>query len=113
MSRTFYTETWTRQRAPIADDGHGNDAPNWSGTLVTATITGCRFQPISSDELMENRFESDVRYRLLAPYGSAVGFLDRMVSPSSVVYEVAAAPLSHNSPTGAAQHDEIPLRRVT
>lgn len=113
MSRSFYTEVWTRQRAPLADDGRGNSAPNWSGTLVTATITGCRLQPISSDELMENRFESDVGFRLLAPYGSAVTYLDRMVSPDSVTYEVASQPLSYNSPYGSAQHDEIMLRLVT
>ena len=113
MSRSFYTETWTRRRAPTADDGHGNTAPNWAGTLVTATISNCRLQPLSAEELMENRFESDVRFRLLAPYGSSVTFLDRMVSPGGTVYEVAAAPLSYNSPAGTAQHDEIMLRLVT
>lgn len=113
MVRSFYNETWTRQRAPLADDGHGNSAPNWAGVLVTASITGCRLQPITADELMENRFESDVKFRLLAPYGSAVTHLDRMLSPSSVVYEVAGTPLSYNSPSGAAQHDEIMLRRVS
>lgn len=113
MSRSFYDETWTRQRAPLAADGHGNTAPNWSGTLVTATITGCRLQPISADELMENRFESDVRWRLLAPYGSSVTYLDRMVSPAGTTYEVAEAPLSFNSPGGSAKHDEIMLRIVT
>jgi len=113
MVRSFYTETWTRQRAPLATDAHNNSAPNWSGTLVTATITGCRLQPISADEVMENRYESDVRWRLLAPYGSSVTYLDRMLSPTSVVYEVAGDPLPYNSPTGAAQHDEIMLRRVT
>lgn len=112
MSRTFYDETWTRQRAPIADDGHGNSAPDWTGTLTTATISGCRLQPISADELMENRFESDVRNRLLAPYQSDVTYLDRMVGPNGWVWEVAEAPQSFNSPTGVARHDEIVLRRV-
>jgi len=113
MVRSFYDETWTRQRAPLADDGRGNMAPNWAGTLSTASIVGCRLQPLSSDELMENRFQSDVRNRLLAPYGSDVNYLDRMVSPSAVVWEVAEPPQSHPSPTGVARHDEIMLRRVT
>jgi hypothetical protein len=112
LVRSFYDETWTRQRAPLADDGHGNTAPNWAGTLSTATVTGCRLQPISADELMENRFESDVRNRLLAPYGSSVTYLDRMLSPTSAVWEVVEVQ-SFNSPTGVAQHDEILLRKVT
>lgn len=113
MVRSFYDETWTRQRAPLADDGHGNTAPDWGGVLSTASIVGCRLQPLESDELMENRFQSDVRNRLLAPYGSDVTYLDRMVSPASVVWEVAEPPQSFDSPTGVAQHDEIMLRRVT
>lgn len=113
MVRSFYTEVWTRRRAPLAADGHGNTAPNWAGTLLEATITGCRLQPISSEERMDNRFMSDVRWRLLAPYGSDVTFLDRMVSPTSVVYEVAEPPLSYDSPAGSARHDEIMLRIVS
>lgn len=113
MVRSFYDETWTRQRAPLADDGHGNSAPNWAGTLSTSSIVGCRLQPLEADELMENRFESDVHNRLLAPYQSDVTYLDRMVSPTSVVWEVAEPPQSFNSPTGVARHDEIMLRRVT
>lgn len=111
--RSFYDETWTRQRAPLASDAHGNLAPNWAGILDTVVISDCRLQPISTDEVTENRYESDVRNRLLAPYGSDVTHLDRLVSPGGVVWEVAAAPESFNSPTGVAAHDEIPLRRVT
>jgi hypothetical protein len=112
MVRSFYNQSVTRSRAQTADDGHGNAAPDWTLTPSTTTITGCRLQPLSADEIMENRFESDVRFRLLAPYGSDVTFLDR-VTVAATVYEVAGAPLSHNSPSGAAQHDEILLRRVT
>jgi hypothetical protein len=111
--RSFYNETWVRQRAPIADDGHGNLSPNWDGSLDAVSVVGCRLQPLTADELMENRFESDVRNRLLAPYLSDVTYLDRMVGPDARVWEVAEAPASHNSPTGVAQHDEILLRRVT
>lgn len=112
MVRSFYNQTVTRLRAQTADDGHGNTVPDWSLTPSSVSITGCRLQPLSSDEVMENRFESDVRFRLLAPYGSDVAFLDR-VTVGAATYEVAGAPLSHNSPSGAAQHDEILLRRVT
>lgn len=112
MSRSFYTETWTRLRAVLATDAHGNKSPDWSDP-DEATISGCRLQPVSAEELMENRFESDVRYRLLAPFGSDVTYMDRLVGPDSLTYEVAADPLKHQSPLGAARHDEIMLRRVT
>lgn len=111
MVRSFYNQTVTRLRASLAADGHGNMAPDWTSP-ASVSITGCRLQPLSSEEIMENRFESDVRFRLLAPYGSDVTFLDR-VTVGSTTYEVAGAPLSHNSPSGAAQHDEILLRLVS
>lgn len=111
MTRSFYTDTVTRQRAvPTADD-RNNEELNWT-TPATVSITGCRVQPLSSLEVMDNRYESDVTFRLLAPLGSDVTFLDRIVY-GSTTYEVAGAPLSHRSPSGAAQHDEIPLRLVT
>lgn len=113
MVRSFYNQTVTRLRPATADDGHGNTAIDWSlAPASSLSITGCRLQPLSSDEVMENRFESDVRFRLLAPYGSDVAFRDR-VTVAATTYEVAGAPLSHNSPTGVAQHDEILLRLVT
>ena len=112
MVRSFYTTTVTRLRPQTADDGHGNTATDWTLTASEATITGCRLQPLSSDEVMENRFESDVRFRLLAPYGSDVAFQDR-VTVGATTYEVAGAPLSHQSPTSAAEHDEIFLRLVS
>lgn len=111
MSRTFYAESVTRQRAPLSDDGRGNTIPNWSGTLSTSTITGCRVQPLTSEELVENRYASDVTFRLLAPYGSDITYLDRIVAAEGT-FEVWGEPESHKSPTSAAAHDEVMLRRV-
>lgn len=111
MTRTFYTDSVTRQRATTAADARNNLELSWV-TPSTATISNCRVQPLSSDEVMDNRYESDVRFRLLAPVGSDVTFLDRIVY-GSTTYEVAGPPESHRSPTGAASHDEIPLRLVT
>lgn len=111
MVRSFYTDSVTRQRATLTADARNNEEAVWTSPS-SATITGCRVQPISSDELMENRYESDVRFRLLAPLGSDVTFMDRIVY-SGTTYEVAGAPEPHRSPTGAANHDEIPLRLVT
>lgn len=111
MTRSFYTDSVTRQRAAVTTDARNNDELDWTSP-TTLSITGCRVQPISSTEVMENRYESDVHFRLLAPLGSDVTFLDRIVY-GSTTYEVAGAPESHRSPTGAASHDEIPLRLVT
>jgi hypothetical protein len=112
VTRTFYTDTVTRQRAQTSTDARNNVGPDWSLTPVSVTLTGCRVQPISSDEVMDNRYESDVRFRLLAPLGSDVTFLDRIVY-GTTTYEVAGAPEPHRSPLGSANHDEIPLRRVS
>jgi hypothetical protein len=109
--RTFYTDTVTRQRAVTTTNDRNDDVLDWT-TPSEATITTCRVQPLSSDEVMDNRYESDVRFRLLAPRGSDVTYLDRIVF-GSTTYEVAGAPLSHRSPTDAAAHDEIPLRKVS
>lgn len=111
MTRTFYTESVTRRRAPLASDGRGNTVPNWGGTISEATISGCRVQPMSAEELVDNRYASDVRFRLLAPSGSDVTYLDRIVATEGT-FEVWGQPESHKSPTGAAAHDEILLRRV-
>lgn len=110
--RSFYTDTVTRRRAPLADDGHGNTAPNWAGTIVDVSIEDCRVQPLSAEEVTENRFESNVTKRLLAPLGSDVTMLDRIVF-AGLTYEVVGDPESQRSPSGAAEHDEILLRRVT
>ena len=112
MVRTFYDTTVTRLRAEVVADRYGNEGPDWSGTVSELDIAGCRVQPLSSEEVMSNRFESDVRFRLLAPFGSDVTFLDR-VQVGSAVYEVVGAPLSHQSPSGVAAHDEILLRAVS
>jgi hypothetical protein len=111
VSRTFYTETVTRQRATTTTNARNDSELTWTNPS-TLEITGCRLQPLSSDEVIENRWESDVRFRLLAPSGSDISYLDRIVA-NAVTYEVWGAPLTHKSPTGVAAHDEILLRRVT
>lgn len=111
MVRSFYTDDVTRVRAPLADDGHGNDAPDWDNA-ATSTLSGCRFQPISVDEALEHRFEAHIEARLLGPSGMDVTFLDR-ITYGGVTYEVVGPPMSNRSPTGAAAHTELLLRRVS
>lgn len=110
--RSFYTDTVTRMRAPDAVDGHGNTAPDWSGVVESVSIGFCRVQPVTAEENMLNRYESVLDARLLAPLGSDVTYLDRIVA-DGVLFEVVGPSRSFRSPSGAAEHDEILLRRVT
>ena len=110
MTRSFYTDTVTRLRAPLVDDGHGNMTENWDEP-ASADIWGCRVQPLSSAEVLEHRQAGlEVTKRLLAPYASGVLSTDRIVF-AGVTYEVGDDPANHRSPSGAAAHDEILLRR--
>lgn len=111
MTRSFYTDSVTRLRATTTTNARNDVVLSWV-TPSSLAIAGCRVQPISSEEVMVNRYESDVRFRLLAPLGSDVTFLDR-ITYAGVTYEVAGAPEPHRSPTGSASHDEIPLRKVS
>lgn len=110
MTRTFYTDIIVRQRATTVDDGHGNLEPVWTSPSELS-ITGCRVQPLSSQEILEHRTAgSQVTFRLLAPRTADVLPEDRVVF-ESVTYEVDGAARRHRSPTGVANHAEILLRR--
>jgi len=113
MVRSFYTDTVTRLRATVVTDDRNNSAPDWSVAVASSlVITGCRVQPVSSEEFMENRSGSRVDYRLLTPPGSDITFLDR-VTFSGLTFEVVGDPRAHRSPSGVASHDEVLLRRMT
>lgn len=108
MTRSFYTDTVTRLRAGTVTD-HGDEYPDWSSPS-SLTITGCRVQPLSSDEVQEDRDGVEIRHRLLGPSGIDVLPDDRIVYGSDT-FEVWGAILSHRSPTGVAAHSEALLRR--
>jgi len=107
--RSFYTDTVTRQRAAWVDDGYGNVTEDWSDPDELA-ITGCRVQPLSSEEILEHRQAGlEVQKRLLAPYGADILPTDRVVFVET--YEVEGERADHRSPKGNAAHSEILLRR--
>ena len=107
--RSFYTDTVTRQRAALVDDGYGNQTADWTNPDELA-IAGCRVQPLSSEEVLEHRQAGlEVTKRLLAPYGADILPTDRIVSGET--YEVEGEPANHRSPRGTANHAEILLRR--
>jgi len=107
--RTFYTDTVTRQRASLVDDGYGNLTPSWVAP-ATSSIAGCRWQPVSSEEVLGNRDGSEIVARLLAPSDADIASRDRVVF-GGVTFEVDGEPLRHRSPSGVAAHAEVLLRR--
>lgn len=109
MTRSFYQDTVSRQRATLEDDGYGNLTENWTTPDVLA-ITGCRVQPLSSKEVLEYRQAGlEVTKRLLAPLGADIRHMDRIVFGET--YTVANDPAGYRSPSGVAAHAEVLLRR--
>ena len=110
MTRGFYRDTVVRLRPAFVDDGHGNEEPDW-GDVDELSITGCRVQPLSSEEVVAFRESGlEVTKRLLAPLGSDVLPTDRIVYGET--YDVGNEPQGFRSPMGSADHDEILLRRA-
>lgn len=108
MTRSFYTDVVTRQRASTVDDGHGNLVEDWTSP-AELSIPGCRVQPLSSEEILLHRQSGvEVTRRLLAPLGSDILPTDRVVFGAT--FEVAGSPNGFRSPSGVAAHDEILLR---
>ena len=107
--RSFYTDTVTRQRALLVDDGYGNQVEDWASP-ATVLLSECRWQPLSSKEVLESRSGSEITARLMAPLDVDIAPRDRIVY-SGVTYEVEGEPLRHRSPSGVAAHAEVLLRR--
>jgi len=107
--RSFYTDTVTRLRAPLLDDGYGNKYRDWPNAASVA-VTSCRWQPLSSDEVLASRNGVELVARLLAPRDADIVPDDR-VTFGGVTFEVDGEPLRHRSPSGVAAHAEVLLRR--
>jgi hypothetical protein len=110
MSRSFYNQSGVRQRATTSTNSRNDVVLSWANPS-TLTITGVRLQPLKSEEIRPGFTGEIITHRLLAPYQSDIAYRDRWVQ-DGVTYEVDGSPEQHNSPTGAAQHDEVYLRRV-
>jgi len=88
-----------RRRAGSITD-HGTTVPDWSSSTDT-TLTDCRVQPLTGDELLANRDATKTLLRLTAPADVDLLASDRMVV-DDVVFEVSdiqrwPAPLPHTS----------------
>lgn len=110
MTRSFYTQSGQRLRATTVTNARNDDVLSWANPS-SVTISNVRLQPISVEEIRETRTGEVVTHRLLCPVGSDILRNDRWVQ-SGVTYEVDGDGLTFTSPSGAAEHMEVRLRRV-
>lgn len=109
--RTFYTDSVTRVRPQTTTDAHNPVAAvDWTLTPVSSTLTGCRFQPVSTSEDLRLREGVEVNARLLGPLDLDLTAQDRIVF-DGLTYEVVGEPLNHRGPVGNVAHVEVLLRR--
>lgn len=109
--RSFYTDSVTRVRPQTGTDAHNPVASiDWSLTAVESTLTGCRFQPVSTVEDLRLRDGVEVNARLMGPVDMDLTAQDR-VEYGGLVYEVVGEPLAHRGPYGTTAHVEVLLRR--
>lgn len=109
--RSFYTDTVTRLRPQTGTDAHNPSSaiPDWSVAPTSSSLTGVRFQPVSTSEDTVLRNGVEVTARLLGATTIDLLPTDR-ITYDGVTYEVVGEPLIHRGPTGAAAHSETPLR---
>lgn len=103
---TVHRPTWMVQR---------NDRiPDWSNT-TTHTVSGCRVQPLSVEEIHSTdgtTRDAEVSVaRVFAPPAADISAYDR-VSFADITWEVEGRPVEWRSPTGMLAHRELTLRRV-
>jgi hypothetical protein len=109
--RTFYTDTVVRLRPQTSADAHNPVAlPDWTLAPTETSLTGCRFQPVSTSEDLRLRDGVEVNARLLGDVGMDLTRQDRVIFDSAV-YEVVGEPLRFRGPIGNVAHVEVLLRR--
>lgn len=104
---SFATQTITRQRPMLVDDGHGNQIPDWSNP-DSLDIPGCSVQPGASQEDLINRDATLIAYTVWAPAGADVNAGDH-VTFGSTIFEVDGEP--ERWATGILDHTKILLTR--
>lgn len=110
MTRSFYTQSGQRLRGVATTNSRNDSVLSWSNPS-SLTISGVRLQPISVEEIRETRTGEVVTHRLLCPVGSDILRADRWVQ-DGITYDVDGDGRTYLSPSGAAQHMEVHLRRV-
>ncbi len=109
--RSFYTDTVARLRPQTSSDAHNPDPTvDWSLTPTESSLTGCRFQPVSTSEDLDLRDGVEVNARLFGPLTLDLTEQDRVVFDGAT-YEVVGEPLRMRGPLGNTAHTEVLLRR--
>jgi hypothetical protein len=113
MSRTFYTDTATRHRAPAVAGIHGGTR-DWA-KAAKAPLTGLRFQPAGTEDA-EDLATALNTYRLMGPIDIDLTGSDRVsreIAPGIVEwFEVIGAPQRFRSPYGTTSHSETMLKGI-
>lgn len=107
MLPSFATQTITRQRPAMVDDGHGNRVPDWTST-TDVVIPGCSVQPGATAEDNANRDGVLIHWTVYAP--STVD----VQADDAVVYEGTRYAVNGNPArwgSGILNHVSIQLRR--
>jgi hypothetical protein len=101
--RAWYTDEFTRHRAPLVTGIHGGDR-DWAAA-ATALLTRTRLQP-----------NGDSTFRLLAAIDIDLAPGDRLSRPAGSGdlewFEVDGEPQRYRSPHGSTDHSETALKGV-
>jgi hypothetical protein len=111
MTRSWYDDTIVRKRAVRKLSSSGDENLDWTNPL-SLTITGCRLQALSAEELVTQRQGSKTTHRFLMPYGSDVKQFDRIIF-DGVSYDVYIPPEANRSPFRGVQNTLAEVRRMS
>lgn len=96
---TFARTSITRLRPTIITDRYGKKVESWDSP-TEATIEGCVFEPVDSDESFSGAGpDLAIRWRLAAPEGTSLSANDR-IRVAGTIYDIDGPPRPHGSPTG-------------
>jgi hypothetical protein len=111
IRRRIGADTITIRHAPLLDDGHNNQLPNWAAA-TSAVVRGCAIEPGAPIEFLLGRDASLISWTVYAPPGIAVESTDRvLLNGSPIVYEVYGEPARWNSITGNLDYTAIILQK--
>lgn len=103
----FATDSITRKRYPIAEDGHGNDLPDFTAQPDELQIHGCSVQQGLSQEYLGGRDTNLIRWTVYAPLAADVIATD-IVTWDSVDYLVDGEPVRNT--IGRLAHTVVLLK---
>lgn len=106
---SFATQTLIRRRAPLVDDGHGNESPDW-GHAADVPLPGWSIQPGTTAVDRVNRDGAKVAWTAFGPADADVLATDRFLVDGDE-YVTDGAP--QRWATGILDHTVLYLVRWT